>query len=283
VWVLIASSLAIDSPSMPRMGLLRNYHTHTWRCQHATGEAINYAHEAVAAGMEVLGFSDHTALPDHRWANVRMRMDQLDEYEAAVRAAAEAHPSLHVLLGMECEFQPEFAAFYRDELLGRRGYDYLIGAGHYIKVDDRWLGSFDHARAPEQLRIYVDLMVATIESGLFTFIAHPDVFGCCNPLWNADCAAAAHDLCAAAAATNTPLELNAYGIRKPWVDGDDGPRPAYPWPPFWAIAAEHGVRVVFSSDAHRPQDVSHGATELAAIRDQFGLTEVDVLDLLVRT
>ena len=48
-------------------GLLRNYHTHTYRCKHADGDCCDYAKVAVEQAMEVLGFSDHTALPNGFW------------------------------------------------------------------------------------------------------------------------------------------------------------------------------------------------------------------------
>ena len=48
--------------------LKRNYHTHTYRCQHARGDCVDYARVASELGMEVLGFSDHTPLPDGRWS-----------------------------------------------------------------------------------------------------------------------------------------------------------------------------------------------------------------------
>jgi len=259
------------------MVLTRNFHTHTYRCKHATGDCEDYAHEAVTAGVEALGFSDHTALPDHRWDNVRMHIDELEDYERSIRDAQCAFPELLVLMAMECEYTRDYHAFYQDELLGRREYDYLIGAGHYIGVDDHWYGAFEHATAPENLQRYVDQVVTTIESGLFAFIAHPDLFGCCNHEWNADCAAASRDICAAAVAHDLPLELNGYGIRKPWIDTATGRRAMYPWYPFWEVAAEHGCRVICNSDAHRPQDVAHGEVELHAIRDRLGLEEVDLL------
>ena len=42
---------------------LVNYHTHTWRCQHASGTEEDYVRAAVAAGFKVLGFADHTPWP----------------------------------------------------------------------------------------------------------------------------------------------------------------------------------------------------------------------------
>ena len=37
-----------------------NYHTHTPRCRHAVGSEREYIEQAIEAGMEILGFSDHT-------------------------------------------------------------------------------------------------------------------------------------------------------------------------------------------------------------------------------
>ena len=266
---------------LPRM-LRRNYHTHTFRCQHASGDCLDYARVAEAVGMEVLGFSDHTPLPDDRWPEVRMAMAELDDYEVAIQRAQVEIPDLLILQGMECEYLPEYHAFYAEELLGRRDYDYLIGAVHFIDRPDGWVGAFGAAQAPKGLRRYVDLTIATIDAGLFVCIAHPDVFGSCNPDWNADTAQASRDICQAAVAGGIALELNAYGLRKAPVQAADGTRPGYPWLPFWEIAGEEGVSVVLSSDAHRPEDVAHGGEELGMIRDRYGLKEVDVLELIAQ-
>jgi len=265
---------------MSQTTLKRNYHTHTYRCKHAAGDCLDYARVASQLGMEVLGFSDHTPLPDDRWLEVRMAAREIDEYEQAVQKAADAHPDLIVLLAVECEYVADYHSFFEDELLGSRGYDYLIGAGHYIGVDDHWYGSFSHAVAPGNLRLYVDQVIATIDSGLFAFIAHPDVYGCCNHLWNEDCRLAAHDICQAAVQADVPLELNGYGWRKPWIDTAEGKRAMYPWPRFWEIAAEEGVPMLINSDAHHPRDVGHGLAELGPMRDQLGLRTVDIYDRL---
>ena len=89
-------------------------------------------------------------------------------------------------------------------------------------------------------------------------------------------AACARDICAASVDLGVPLELNSYGIRKASVAGEDGPRPGYPWPKFWEIAAEMGARVVLSSDAHRPQDLFAGVDQIVALRDRLGLIEAEL-------
>lgn len=37
-----------------------NYHTHTTRCMHATGNDEDYVLSAIKGGYRILGFSDHT-------------------------------------------------------------------------------------------------------------------------------------------------------------------------------------------------------------------------------
>lgn len=251
-----------------------NFHTHTWRCKHASGDVADYAKVAAAGGMTVLGMADHAPLPDGRWHDHRMGMDQLDDYIAAVRGCTV--PGIRVLLGLECDWDPAFAGYYRDELLARRGFDYLIAGCHFTPVDGKWVGSFDHLRTPARLRAYAGHAEATMASGLFAFLTHPDILGVSYARWDAEAAACARDICRASVALGVPLELNSYGIRKPWVPGDGDERPGYPLVPFWEIAAEEGVRVVLSTDAHRPQDVFAGIGNVMALRDKLGLVEADL-------
>jgi histidinol-phosphatase (PHP family) len=207
-----------------------------------------------------------------------MDLGQLDRHVEAVAAARAAFPGMRVLLGMECEDVPEWRAWFADELVGRCGCAYLIGSCHYIDEYGHWSSSFAGLDEPRRLAAYVQGCITLIESGLYAFLAHPDLFGLSNQHWTRDCAAAARDICAAAAARRVPLELNANGVRKgcPW-------RPwGYPWRPFWEVAAQHGVQVVLSSDAHRPDDTLHGHAELDALRRELGLVEAE-LPFLVET
>ena len=118
-----------------------NYHSHTYRCKHATGEVVEFVNAAFESGLEIFGGSDHAAFPDDRWPDIRMRYEELDDYVEAVRTAQRSVPQVHVLLGMESEYVPEFKNYLQDELLGKRQFDYLIGAGHYTPHKGEWLSS----------------------------------------------------------------------------------------------------------------------------------------------
>jgi histidinol-phosphatase (PHP family) len=259
--------------------LQRNYHTHTYRCQHATGDVIDYAKAAIEAGLTTLGMSDHAALPDNRWNNVRMSMPELDDYEEAIELARKDCPDLTILKGMECEYVEEFHSYLEDELLGVRGFDYLIGAGHYTPFEGGWLNSFEELNKAAHLRAYASFLGKIMSTGLFAFIAHPDIFGCSNDKWNDDLTECSHDILQAAVETGIPLEINGLGLRKIPKQTSEGPRPQYPWIPFWEIAQEYPIKVICNSDAHHPKDVAGKLDETEQLARRFNLNLLEELPI----
>ena len=256
-----------------------NYHTHTRLCKHADGAPSDYAAFAGSVGLTVLGFADHTPLPDRRWEHVRMEMSELDGYCDAVDAAREAFPELTVLKGMECDHAPEYLTFYHEELRGRRGLDYLVGAMHWFPHDGQWVGAYGRTNDVASLRDYTGWMVNAIDCGFYDFIAHPDLFANAYLTWDAEAVACSREILAAAAANDCPLEINGYGFRKGFVETPSGPRPMYPLRPFWELATDYGIRVIVSSDAHRPWDVAAGLDAAAALATECGL---EIVELPVR-
>lgn len=269
---------------------MNNYHTHTYRCKHASGDVADYVEEARRAGLGELGFSDHTPLPDGRWPENRMGMDELPGYLAAVEAARlaeEARPDegqgdgsgrgrLRILRGLECEWSPDYDSFIRDELLGRRKLDYLVSGTHFYLKGGVWEDSAS-IRQAAGLVAYAAHMERSIQSGLFAFIAHPDLYCLGYLAWDEAARACARDILAAASAARIPVEINGYGMRKPRVRGPDGPRWPYPREAFWDLAAEYEITIVANSDAHRPSDVAAGLETGAAMATRRGLRLLDAL------
>ncbi|MBN1799739.1 MAG: histidinol-phosphatase [Spirochaetales bacterium] len=255
---------------------LKNYHTHTYRCKHATGDIADYAEAALADGINVLGFTDHTPLPDNRWLSVRMHMDELEEYLSAITKAKPQYPGLTILSGLECDYFIEYHNFYKEELLGAWGLDYLIAGTHFFKVNGRFRGAHGGTMDRKELKAYTKACIKAIESGLFTFISHPDLFGMSCLEWDKEARAASQDILAAAAHNRVALEINSYGLRKKRVRSDQGERPVYPVQQFWELAADYDVKVVANSDAHTPEEVAGGIEYCQQLAADWGLTLADL-------
>jgi len=258
------------------MILEKNYHTHTYRCKHATQDVAAYCESALQHGLTVLGISDHTALPDNRWSHIRMDINELPSYNQAVDDARAQFTDLRILKGAECEYAPEYASFFKDTLLDEHQFDYLIGAAHFFPLQGEWQSSYGNTNTLAGLQAYSQYFIESMESGLFAFMAHPDLFGNSYHCWDENTIAISRDIFTAAAELNMPLEINGYGLRKPKINTLDGERCMYPWLPFWELASEYDVSVIVNSDAHRPQDIIGQMQEAANIGSQFGLTFADL-------
>ena len=254
----------------------RNFHTHTHLCKHASGTPADYCRAALEQGVTTLGFTDHTPHPgDDLWFSVRMRVSELPQYVAELDEAKRQFPQLEIFTGMECEYIPEEMNWYREELLGRCGLQYLIDAPHHFRFKGEWKDSFVEVRDKTTLHAYTDEVIDSLQSGLFAFLAHPDVFGQGHRSWDNEASACAHAICQACIAAHIPMEINANGFRKPLMEDGGGLRRPYPLVRFWEIAAEYPVEVLCSSDAHSPDVVWGNTDDCSAFARFFGLKVVN--------
>jgi histidinol-phosphatase (PHP family) len=265
---------------MDHPDFIANWHSHTFRCKHAAGDVADYCAAARRAGLAILGISDHSPTKDGRWAGVRMDYALMPDYIAAIDRAAAEYPDIRLYKGLECEWVPAFGrSWYTDDLRARYGLEYIALAPHSFTLeagDGRWCNSF--LRGPEidqkaWVKGYARYLVEAIGTGLFDFIAHPDLIGCFCTVWTPDAAAASRDIAQAARDARMPLEINTSGFRKPWVTDTTGEtRAQYPWLPFWRIAAEEGATAIINTDAHVPGLIAETRDEAFALADAAGIS-----------
>jgi histidinol-phosphatase (PHP family) len=159
-----------------------DYHLHTPLCHHATGAPIEYVAAARARGLDEIGFSDHSPMPGPEpFDEWRMTRAELPRYLDLVAETAQAAAPFPVRLGLECDFIAGQESWI-EELAGRAPWDYLIGSVHYLAprwdVDNpRWIGRFTASEtAVEEIwTLYWREYERCIASGLFDFVAHPDL------------------------------------------------------------------------------------------------------------
>ena len=250
-----------------------NYHTHTARCGHAKGRDEDYVLAAIAQGFDVLGFSDHVPWPyesGYTHTHVRMTIDRLDEYVATMRELKEKYAGkIRLLTGFECEYFPAYIGWLRD-MKQEKQMDYLILGNHYDGSDETGM-YFGNAKTAAELRRYVDSTIKGIESGMFAYLAHPDLFMRRYGKFDDNCRAAARDLCAVCKEKNLPMEYNLHDRYRLGDLNRDG----YPHPEFFAIAYDAGVRVIIGVDAHKPEELSdptqrdRAEAELARFGDRW--------------
>ena len=86
-----------------------NYHTHTYRCNHAVGDLQDYINAARDSGTKILGFSEHTpyVFPDGFRSRIRLQPEELAAYAEDVRNIRKENPDMQIHLGLEVEYFPQ--------------------------------------------------------------------------------------------------------------------------------------------------------------------------------
>ena len=233
-----------------------NYHSHTYRCGHAVGTDEEYVRFALRKGLKAIGFSDHVILPGASQPGMRGDPSLLEGYISSVKSLkAKYRGEIDVLLAFECEwYRQEFASYYRD-LLAEKGFDYLILGQHCFHENGRFTFYGEMSDREESLRKYTADVLDALDSGLFAYVAHPDLYVRWYRKWDALCEECAYLICRKAKQMNTPLEINMGPSR--WArksDPDDLSILIYPYPRFFQIAKEVGNQFVAGVDAHDPKE-----------------------------
>lgn len=253
--------------------MLANYHTHTFRCGHATGTEREYIENAIKGGFKILGFSDHAPFrfPDGRESVYRIQTAMAQDYIDTLRALRDEYKDkIKIYIGFEMEYYPK----HFDEMLKYTrslGAEYYILGQHYIENEDPdAIYSGSPCSNEAKLAEYTDCVINGMKSGVFKYVAHPDLFNFIGDKeikereWRR--------LCIAARETEIPLEINFLGIRT---------GRHYPNEDFWRIAGEEKPKVIFGLDAHTAADtVDEKSLAIAKKTAAFyGLTVVDTLDM----
>ena len=227
--------------------MLANYHTHTTRCQHATGEDREYVEAAIQAGLKILGFADHCPwiYQDKNFVSgIRMTPKEIDGYFYSLESLRKEYAKdIKIYIGFETEHCPDMIPA-QNKLLEGYPLDYMICGQHFLGAE---YVSFYAGRAHSDedfLKRYVDTAIDGINSGRYLYIAHPDLVN----FTGEDEVYRNHmkRLCEVLKAKNIPIEINLLGV-------SEGRR--YPSGRFLQIAKETGNAAIIGIDAHAPEQI----------------------------
>jgi histidinol-phosphatase (PHP family) len=248
------------------LSALADYHVHTPLCHHATGWPTEFAARAVELGLGELGFADHNPMPE-RFDDWRMLREDLPRYFEEVEKARAQFPQLTIRLGLECDYLAGREAWI-EELRGMAEWDYFIGSVHYlpdgVEVDNpQFISRYRDGNVDEIWASYWKTYEAAIRSGLFDFVAHPDLpkkFGF-RP--DGDLRRFYEPVIAALAHTRTPFEINTAGWRKACTE-------QYPSREFLELAHAAAVPLLINSDAHSVAELAYGFLKAVALAKSVG-------------
>jgi histidinol-phosphatase (PHP family) len=234
-----------------------NYHTHTWRCGHATGTEREYVEAAISRELQTLGFSDHTPYPFPWYYHsfIRMGCNQLQDYaDTILKLRDEFRDTIQIRLGVEAEYYPKYFPQLRS-MLSDQGIEYMILGQHYL--DNEMMAHYaGRATSSEKhLEQYCAQSRDAMQTGLFSYFAHPDLirFTGDEAVYSRHMRA----LCKEARDCRIPLEVNLLGF-------ETGRH--YPNRCFWEIAAEEGCQVILGCDAHNPNSLKDQTPEDRALQ-----------------
>ncbi len=239
-----------------------NYHTHTYHCNHAYGKMENYVKNAIKQGIKELGFSDHSPyfFDGSYYSNFRMKPDEAEKYVNEVTELREKYKDkIKIYIGYEMEWYPKH---FDDalEFIKRDTCDYLILAVHHTN-GEIYDGIWSTTPTCEEKHIYdyTNCILNGIETGKFTYIAHPDIINFRGERKIYD--KYMTEICKMAKEKDIPLEINALGLRE---------NRNYPGKRFFELAKEIGNKFVIGIDAHEENAFTnyHFAKEFA---DSLGL------------
>jgi histidinol-phosphatase (PHP family) len=250
-----------------------SYHNHTPRCGHATGTEEEYVLHAIKNKYDIFGFSDHAP---HTFVDLlytsRMAPEELDFYVSDILALRKKYSSyIDLKIGLELEYYPKTHA--RDMALYRKaGVEYLILGQHAIGdgTPKMHTNSFRENFTEADYTAYVNQCIEGLNTGHFSYFAHPDVF---NYRRNLDFFLEESErLIKAAVAVRVPLELNLYGLSE---------MRHYPYSPFWELVGKIGAPVALGRDAHSTERV-HSEREMAdayRFAEKHKLNVIDTVEL----
>lgn len=248
--------------------MITNLHTHTVRCRHARDPEEAYVIAAMENGIRTLGFSDHTPqwFGCDYYSRFRMYPQQLPEYMDTVLSLKQQYAGeIDIRLGLEAEYYPAFFP----ELMTRlkdTPVEYLLLGQHYVgnEIGDHYSGW--ETADEEILRRYCHQVADAMYTGLFTYLAHPELIHFVGD----DLTYRHHmrTLCRAARDCDLPLEINFLGMR-------EGRH--YPNEMFWEVAGEEGCKAVLGCDAHSA-DSLHSEKEEAIAREIAARYDLEVVE-----
>ncbi len=216
--------------------MLTNYHSHTKWCRHGEGEVEEIVLKAIDKGYNEFAISEHVPYPID--LNYRIKLDEMDEFISQIDDIKDKYKDkIKILKGLECEYYPEYHNHYMD-LKQKYDLDFLSLGQHFEDISME--NCFFNVSSDEDIITYEKKLMAGIDSNLFDFIVHPDLF-LNSYSFTKQAIQTSKNILEKCQKLNLPLEINANGIRY---------NRGYPSRDFWELSKDYNITTIINSDCH---------------------------------
>ncbi len=221
--------------------MLTNYHSHSKWCRHGQGDVEDIVIEAISKGYTEFGISEHIPYPKD--LDYRIKLSEMDEFISQIDHVKRKYKDkIKILKGLECEYYPEFHEHYID-LKEKYNLDYLCLGQHFEDISME--NCFFNVASENDIITYEKKLMAGIDSNLFDFVVHPDLF--LNDYhFSKQALETSKNILQKCENINLPLEINANGIRY---------NRGYPSKDFWKLSQNYKITTIINSDCHFLEEI----------------------------
>ncbi len=238
--------------------ILANFHTHTYRCQHAVGTDREYVEQAIKAGIKYLGFSDHTPYPTGTSyvSGMRMPLSAADDYFHSISSLKKEYANdINIYIGVEAEYFPhhyhKLKDFMKDYPL-----EYMILGNHFVPDEENGIYLGYSFMQKKYLDMYTENVIKAMNTGDFLYVAHPDLPDFRGINAKKHLSDSMDAICKEAKRLDIPLEINVLGYRR---NGN------YPSEILYKKAAKYQNKLIIGLDIHNPVDFADVTPALECI------------------
>lgn len=245
-----------------------DYHTHTRLCHHAEGMPLDYAQSAHEKGWTEMACTDHAPAPGDYDQEHRMESPDFTAYRQGV-AEAQAAGLCRVLYGIEADYYPDCEKHLRPWLSEQR-FDLVLGSIHTGDFWDMEAGNgkdYSEEQLTEVWRKYFQQVRLLAKTRMYDIVAHLDLpkRGGLRPRPETQRELVLPVL-EAIANNGMAIEINTSGIHH-------AAQEPYPSLEILCEAREHGIPIVFGSDAHSPACIGREFPTGLQLAREAGYTE----------
>ncbi|MFO7795328.1 MAG: histidinol-phosphatase [Promethearchaeati archaeon] len=266
---------------------LGDWHTHNYRCNHASGNLEDYIFNASKKNLGIIGLSDH--FPAHyskldntlRLKQFAMKNKEVEDYiREAIKLKQKYRNMIKVKIGFEIGYLYGKEDKYIHRLRELNGkIDYIIGSVHTIRLNNKYWGIKN-----DDLKYLINKFGANfIYSKYFKIIAamllsenfNLDIIGHLDYIKNGNENSRLNELILKKIEEITPyikekgvaVEINTQGLR-------NGYKKLYPCKKVLKLLYDNAIPIVLSSDAHDPLDVGYGFEKVINLIKKIGFRSI---------